>query len=146
MKGLAHYDPWRMMDDWRREMDRFFPLLHHEDISEVVGGEWAPDVDIKEEDDRFVLRADIPGVKPEAIDVTMENGMLSIRGERKFEEKEERENFRRMERSYGMFYRRFTLPEHTNPEGITATGDNGVLEVIIPKTTETQQKRIEVKH
>jgi len=144
--NITRYDPWRMMDEWRQEMDRTFPLFHHDDTSQVVGGEWVPAVDIKEEDDRYVLHADIPGVKPEDIDITMEHGVLSIRGERKFEEKEEKENYRRFERSHGIFYRRFTLPGNTDPEGITASGDNGVLEVVIPKTTESQFKRIEVKH
>lgn len=144
--NITRYDPWRMMDEWRQDMDRTFPLPHFDDTSYVVGGEWVPAVDIKEEDDRYVLHADIPGVKPEDIDITMEHGVLSIRGERKFEEKEEKENYRRIERSHGIFYRRFTLPDNTDPEGITATGDNGVLEVVIPKTTESQFKRIEVKH
>ena len=145
--NITRYDPWRMLDEWRQEMDRTFnPLLHQDDISQVEGGEWVPAVDIKEEDDRYVLHADIPGVKPEDIEITMENGVLSIHGERKPETREERENFKRIERSHGVFYRRFTLPERTDPDGITAHGENGVLEVIIPKATESQPKRIEVTH
>ncbi|RDH90975.1 MAG: heat-shock protein Hsp20 [endosymbiont of Seepiophila jonesi] len=144
--NIARYDPWQMMDEWRRDMDR--PLTPHErdDISHVVGGDWVPAVDIKEEDDRYVLHADIPGVAPEDIEVTMENGVLSIRGERKFEKTEEKENYKRVERARGVFYRRFTLPDHTDPKGIKATGDNGVLEVIIPKMPVTSPKRIEVNH
>jgi len=145
--NITRYDPWRMMDEWRQEMDRTFnPLLHHEDTSHVVGGEWVPAVDIKEEDDRYILRADIPGVKPEDIDITMEKGILSIRGERKLEKREEGQNYRRLERSQGVFHRRFTLPGNTDPDGITASGENGVLEVRIPKTPESQRKRIEVTH
>lgn len=105
-----------------------------------------PAVDIKDEENRYVIRADIPGVKPEDIEVTMENGMLTIRGERKFEETEEKENFKRIERSHGLFYRRFTLPDNTDAEAIQASGKDGVLEVIIPKTAETHSKRIEVMH
>ena len=146
--NITRYDPWRMMDDWRHEMDRVFhPLLQREDdTSHVVGGEWAPAVDIKEEDNRYVIRADIPGVKPEDIEVTMENGVLTIRGERRFEETEEKENFKRIERSHGLFYRRFSLPDNTDAEAIQATGKDGVLEVVIPKTAEKQAKRIEVTH
>ena len=145
--NITCYDPWRMLDEWRQEMDRRFnPLLHQDDISQVVGGEWVPAVDIKEEDDRYVLHADIPGVNPEDIEITMENGVLSIHGERKLEAKEERENFKRIERSHGVFYRRFTLPEHTNPDGITAHGENGVLEVVIPKAAQSLPMRIEVTH
>jgi HSP20 family protein len=105
-----------------------------------------PAVDIKDEGNRYLIRADIPGVKPEDIEVTMENGVLTIRGERQFEETEEKENFKRIERSHGVFYRRFSLPDNTDAEAIQATGKDGVLEVTIPKTTETHSKRIEVTH
>ncbi len=146
--NITRYDPWRTMDDWRQEMDRVFhPLLQRDDdTSRVVGGDWVPAVDIKDEANRYVIRADLPGVKPEDIEVTMDNGVLTIRGERKFEETEEKENFKRIERSYGMFYRRFTLPENTDPEAIEAKGTDGVLEVTIPKTAEKASKRIEVMH
>ncbi|MBA1332930.1 heat-shock protein Hsp20 [Candidatus Endoriftia persephone str. Guaymas] len=142
---ITRYDPWQMMEELRRDMDRAFtPQLQREDTTHVVGGDWVPAVDIKEEDDRYVLHADIPGVDPEKIEVTMENGVLTIRGERHIEHEEERENFRRIERSHGVFYRRFTLPEHADAEAITATGKDGVLEVIIPKTTTPTARRIEV--
>ncbi len=146
--NITRYDPWRAMDDWRQEMDRVFhPLLQRDiETSHFAGGDWMPAVDIKDEENRYVIRADIPGVKPEDIEVTMENGMLTIRGERKFEETEEKENFKRIERSHGLFYRRFTLPDNTDAEAIQATGKDGVLEVTIPKTAETHSKRIEVMH
>jgi HSP20 family protein len=148
MMNVTRYDPWRMMDEWRQEMDRVFhPLLQRDDdTTRVVGGDWVPAVDIKDEESRYVIRADIPGVKPEDIEVTMENGVLTIRGERKFEETEERENFKRIERSHGIFYRRFTLPDYTDTEAIQASGKDGVLEVTIPKTVEKHMKRIEVMH
>ncbi len=147
--NITRYDPWRSLEGWRQELDRMFnPLLQRdEDTFHVVGGDWAPAVDIKEEDHRYLIRADIPGVKPEEIEITMENGVLSIRGERKFEETEEKENFKRIERSHGVFYRRFSLPDNTDPDTIEATGKDGVLEITIPKTTtEKQAKRIEVTH
>ncbi|MCU7806935.1 MAG: Hsp20/alpha crystallin family protein [Candidatus Thiodiazotropha sp. (ex Semelilucina semeliformis)] len=146
--NMTRYDPWHMMDNWRQEMDRVFhPLLQREDdTSRVVGGDWVPAVDIKDEDSRYVIRADIPGVKPEDIEVTMENGVLTIRGERKFEETEEKENFKRIERSHGIFYRRFSLPDNTDAEAIEAQGKDGVLEVTIPKTVEKHSKKIEVTH
>jgi HSP20 family protein len=146
--NITRYDPWRMMDEWRQEMDRVFhPLLQRDDdTTRVVGGDWVPAVDIKDEGTRYVIRADIPGVKPEDIEVTMESGMLSIRGERKLEETEERENFKRIERSHGLFYRRFTLPDDTDADAIQASGKDGVLEVIIPKTAAKETKRIEVMH
>jgi HSP20 family protein len=148
MMNIMRYDPWRSMEDLRQEMDRVFhPLMNREDdTSRVVGSEWMPAVDIKDEEKRYVIRADIPGVKPEDIEVSMENGVLTIRGERKFEETEEKENFKRIERSHGVFYRRFSLPDNTDADAIQATGKDGVLEVIIPKTAEKQTKRIEVTH
>jgi len=146
--NIMRYDPWRSMEDWRQEIDRVFhPLLHREDdTSRVVGSEWMPAVDIKDEENRYVIRADIPGVKPEDIEVSLENGVLTIRGERKFEETEEKENFKRIERSHGVFYRRFSLPDNTDADAVQATGKDGVLEVVIPKTAEKHPKRIEVTH
>jgi HSP20 family protein len=146
--NITRYEPWRALEEWRQEMDRMFhPLLHwDEDTSHVVGGEWTPAVDIKEETNRYVIRADIPGVKPEDIEITMDNGVLSIRGERKFEETEERKDYRRVERSHGLFYRRFSLPEYANSEAVQATGKDGVIEIIIPKTEDRLPKRIEVTH
>ncbi len=146
--NITGYDPWRSLEDWRQEMDRMFhPQLHRdEESSHLVGGDWAPAVDIKEETDRFVIRADIPGVKPEDIEITMENGVLSIRGERQFEETEERDNFRRVERSHGVFYRRFSLPDNTDAEAVEAPGKDGVIEITIPKTEDKKPKRIEVTH
>ncbi|MES9832930.1 MAG: Hsp20/alpha crystallin family protein [Candidatus Thiodiazotropha sp. LLP2] len=146
--NITRYDPWRSLDDWRQDMDRMFHPLHQqdEDTSHVVGGDWAPAVDIKEETDRYLIRADIPGVKPEDIEITMDNGVLSIRGERKFEETEVKDDFRRVERSHGIFYRRFSLPDNTDAEAIEASGNDGVIEITIPKTEEKHPKRIEVKH
>jgi HSP20 family protein len=146
--NLTRYDPWRSLDDWRQEMDRMFhPLLHRDtDTSHLIGGDWTPAVDIKEEDDRFIIHADIPGVKPEDIEITMENGVLSMRGERKFEETEQDKDFMRVERSHGVFYRRFSLPEYTNSEAIEAIGKDGVITITIPKTEEKKPKRIEVTH
>jgi HSP20 family protein len=147
---MTRYDPWQAMEDWRQEIDRVFhPLLQRDDdTSRVVGGDWVPAVDIKDEADRYLIRADIPGVKPEDIEVTMENGSITIRGERKFEETEEKENFKRIERSHGVFYRRFALPENVDTEAIEAKGMDGVLEVTIPKTAnpESHSHRIEVMH
>lgn len=106
--------------------------------------EWAPAVDIKEESDRFVLHADLPGVKPEQIDVSMENGVLTIKGEKKTEAKTEKEGYKRIERTYGSFYRRFSLPDTANPDAISAVSKNGVLEITIPKRESVQPKKINV--
>lgn len=112
--------------------------------SNVVTSQWVPHVDIKEEVDRFVLLADIPGVEPSDIEVQMDKGMLAIKGERTVENRSEGTSFSRLERYHGIFHRRFALPDSANPEGITASGRNGVLEIVIPKRPETTPRRIQV--
>ena len=105
---------------------------------------WVPRVDIKEEPERFVIQADIPGVDPKDIEVHMEKGILTIKGERRTESKTEGDQYTRVERAHGLFYRRFALPDSANPEGITAAGKHGVLEIAIPKRAETKARRIEI--
>lgn len=114
------------------------------DESSVVTSQWVPRVDIKEEPNRFVLYADIPGVNPEDIEVQMDKGMLTIKGERREEAVMDTENFSRIERRHGSFHRRFALPDSADPEGVSATGQNGVLQITIPKRPETTPRRIQV--
>lgn len=106
--------------------------------------EWAPAVDIKEENDKFVIHADIPGVKPEDIDISMENGVLTIRGEKKTEAETEKEGYKRVERTYGSFYRRFSLPDTADSDAISAVSKHGVLELTIPKKDVVKPKKISV--
>lgn len=135
-------------DSLRQLVDRLFDSnlfpTGSSDESSVVTSRWVPRVDIREERDRFVLYADIPGVEPGDIEVQMDKGMLTIKGERRAEEREESENFSRIERRYGAFHRRFALPDSADPENISAQGHNGVLEITIPKRPETTPRRIEV--
>ena len=105
---------------------------------------WRPAVDIKEEADRFVIMADLPGVDPGDIEITMENGVLSIKGERKSEIRDEKEGYKRVERVSGTFYRRFSLPDSADAERIAAKGKDGVLEVSLPKHEKVQPRRIAV--
>jgi len=144
---MTRYEPWSGMRQLREEMNRAFgqALDGSDDDSNVVTSRWMPAVDIKEEGERFVICADVPGVDPKNIDVTMENGMLTIKGERKLETKEEGDNgYRRVERLHGSFYRRFSLPDTADADKISAKGKNGVLEVVIPKKEAVQPKRITV--
>ena len=142
---ITRYNPWhvhgsQLHDEIRNVFDRF---LNGEetDQSNVVTSQWTPRVDIKEEDSRFVIFADIPGVDPKDIEITMEKGILSIKGERKSESTEQNGKLTRTERSHGLFYRRFALPDSANAEGINAVGKNGVLEISIPKRPETAPRR-----
>ena len=131
-----------------RELDRLFNMPAFRDLEEttIATSAWVPAVDLKEEADRFLIRADIPGVAPEAIEVTMESGVLTIKGERTEEHTEESEGYRRVERRHGSFHRRFSLPDTADAEGITASGRDGVLEIVIPKKPVAQPRKIEVMH
>ena len=140
---LTRYEPWSLLDQMRREMERAMDP-HTAEGSSVATSDWVPAVDIKEDPDAFVIVADIPGVDPKDIEVHMENGMLTIKGEKETEKKEERGGYKRVERSCGSFYRRFGLPDTADPEKITAKSNNGVLEVRIAKQEQVQPRKISV--
>lgn len=144
--SLVRYNPWNLFDQLNRELNNPLSTFNDEDDGNVATARWAPSVDITENDNAFVLHADIPGVKPEDIEVSMDNAVLTIKGERTAEEKTEKENFRRVERQYGMFYRRFTLPDTADAEKIEAHSEHGVLKVTIPKKEVALARRISVKH
>ncbi len=107
--------------------------------------EWRPAVDVLEDKHRYLIRADVPGVSPSDIDVSMDAGVLTISGVRNGEENDDTTDVQRIERTTGRFLRRFTLPETADAEGITATTRNGILEVVIPKQPETESRRITVE-
>ena len=144
--SLVRYNPWSLLDQLSRDLNNPLANVDRNDDGNVATASWAPSVDITESDEAFVLHADIPGVKPDEIEVSMDNGVLTIKGERKSENKTEKENFRRVERQYGMFYRRFTLPDTANADAIEAHSEHGVLKVTIPKQAVAQARKIEVKH
>ena len=144
---LTRYEPWSAMRQLQNEVSRMFDnvVAGAEDGSNVVTSRWTPAVDIREDAERFVIDADVPGVEPGDIELTMENGVLTIKGERKLETEDEGANgYRRVERVHGGFYRRFTLPDTADAEAISANGRHGVLEVVIPKRAAVQPKRIAV--
>jgi HSP20 family protein len=134
----------RLPREFSRALSRLFDV-EEGDQSDVVTSEWAPRVDIREEDKRFVIEADIPGVDPKAIEINMDKGVLSIRGERQTEHKVEDGKYTRVERAHGVFHRRFALPDSANPDGIRATGKHGVLEIEIPKRPETTPRKIDIE-
>lgn len=144
---LMRYEPWSVLGQMQRELGRAFADSHlvHEDDDTSVLARWAPAVDIKESETAYELHADLPGVNAEDIEITHDNGVLAIKGERKFSNEEEREGYKRIERSYGSFYRRFSLPETVDAENIEAKVSDGVLEIVIPKQEKTQPKKITVK-
>jgi HSP20 family protein len=141
--AITRYEPWSLLNQLQKELERAYEGTAGGEGS-IATAEWAPAVDIKEESDRYVLLADLPGVKPEDIDLSMEEGVLTIKGEKKTEAKAQRENYKRVERTYGSFYRRFSLPDTANAEGISARSRHGVLEIVIPKREAIQPKKITV--
>ena len=133
----------RLSDEFNKMLTQW-PAFGDEDAS-IVTSDWTPAVDVKEEDKRFLITADIPGVDPNEVEVDMHNGMLSIKGQRSEEKKEEKDGYRRVERFSGTFYRRFMLPDSADPEKIEAHAKNGVLEIEIGKTEKMQSKKIKVQ-
>lgn len=148
MRNMTRQQPWTgslmLQDELKQAFDRFFQADEGQDESAVVTAQWVPRVDVKEESDRFVIYADLPGIDPQEVEVLMDKGILSIKGERRSETRAETERFSRVERRYGSFHRRFALPDSADPEGVSASGSNGVLEITIPKRPETTPRRIQV--
>ncbi len=150
--AMLRYEPWGLLRQIQQDLNNSLGSFEGSasenadiDSSDVVTSHWRPAVDIREETERFVIEADLPGVDPKDIGVTMENGILSLKGERRFEQDVAGDNYKRVERAYGMFYRRFSLPDTADPEKIEAHGKNGVLEIILPKQAKVQPRRINVK-
>ena len=136
-------------EEVRQAFDRFFQA-EDGDASNVVTSQWAPRVDIREDEQRFVILADIPGVDPAQIEVSMEKGILTIKGERDADlgaaegSDAAKAKFTRVERARGAFHRRFALPDSADAEGITANGKFGVLEIVIPKKALATPRRITI--
>jgi len=146
--NVTRFEPWSLINLLHQDLDQIAGRRLGVASSDSNGSsvaDWAPAVDIIEEKDRYVLRADVPGVKPEDIDVNMENGVLTVSGERHNETTEETQGMRRVERVSGKFYRRFNLPDTADAEEISARSANGILEVVIPKQPEVQARRITVE-
>src|SRR5512133_3791332 len=144
---MARYDPFRDLRSLQDEVNRLFTgnVGRTFDDEGIARGSWHPSVDIYENKDQLVLEAELPGMNREDFDLSIENNIITLRGERRFEKKEDTDNYHRVERAYGSFTRSFTLPNSITGEGVTADYRNGVLRVTIPKREETKARRIEVK-
>ena len=141
--NITRFEPWKFVDLLHPDLARV--NLRRIGVDEDTVARWVPAVDIVEEKDRFVLRADVPGVDPDDIDVSMDNGVLTVAGERQAQSRSEDSGARRVERTSGRFSRRFSLPDSSDAESITAQSRNGILEISIPKLPEVQARRISVK-
>jgi HSP20 family protein len=144
--SIIKYDPFRELRGLQDEMNRLFLTNYtRAEDRDLARGAWSPSVDIFENKDQLVIEAELPGMKPENVDVSIENNVLTIHGERKFEKKDEGDNFHRVERAYGTFTRSFTLPPTVSSENVNAAFDNGVLKLTLAKREETKPRRIEIK-
>jgi HSP20 family protein len=140
--NVVRYDPFREIRSLQNEVNRLFSgaTSGRDDI----GGEWMPRVDVFENESNLVLEAELPGMKRDDFDLSIENNVLTLKGERKFEKKDERDNYHRVERAYGSFTRSFTLPTTVTAEGAKAEFKNGMLNVTLAKREETKARKIEV--
>lgn len=137
--NIAIREPWGLLNRLSREFEGLATGAPPTDVAFI------PPVDVREEADRFVVIADLPGVAPEDIEVTAEKGVLALRGERKSEKREQSTGYERIERVSGSFTRRFALPENVQADAIKAKFTHGVLEVSIPKQPEVAAKRVQVE-
>jgi HSP20 family protein len=152
MKTLEIWNPFRELDEVQNRLSTFFggaPELRFPrrlfGNGDIALPDWSPQVDISEDEREYLVKADLPEMKKEDVKVTVENGVLSISGERKTEKEEKKKKFHRIERSYGTFLRTFALPENTDSAKIAAEFKEGVLKVHLPKTPVAKPKPVEVK-
>lgn len=140
--SLVHYKPVNLFDQFNDEMNRYFSSMRRTAANQEH--DWTPAVDIHEEDSRYMLTADIPGVNRNDVEITLEDGVLTVKGERKSETEVAEEGYRRRERIYGTFVRQFNLPDTVDTANISAKAEDGVLKIEIPKQEKPQPKKIAV--
>jgi HSP20 family protein len=146
MNPLSKWHPFRELEEMQDRVLRALRLGQSGDAQQsLVVADWSPSVDISEDDKEYLIKADLPEVKKEDVKVTVENGVVSIRGERKFEKEEKNKKFHRVERSYGSFQRSFSLPEDADPAKVSAEYKDGLLQVRLGKSKAKQPKQVEVK-
>lgn len=141
---LTRYQPWALHREVLNEFNRLFDRANGSDESSSAVAEWAPSVDIEEHADKYVLHADVPGVDPKDIEITLEKGVLTLSGSREKAVEQKEVESRRIERITGRFLRRFTLPESVDAEAVKASGKHGVLQIVIPKREAAKPRKITV--
>ena len=147
MNTLTRWEPFREMEDLQNRLSTFFvrtPMRRGNGKESITLPEWTPLADITEDDREYVIKAELPELKREDVKVTVENGVLTISGERKFEKEERKKKYHRVERGYGSFVRTFALPEDADANKVKAQFKEGILEVHLPKNEKAKPKQIEV--
>jgi HSP20 family protein len=153
MAIMTRWDPFQDLRSAQDEMAQMNPMLAHalglhaqqQGSGQASTTAWAPALDISERKDAYLVIVDLPGVEADDLQITMEDGLLTIQGERFFAHDSSEQHFHRVERRYGAFRRSITLPAHVMADGIEAWADNGVLEILVPKMEEATPKRIQVR-
>jgi HSP20 family protein len=145
-KPFRELTPFVDFERMRREMDRIWDVFFERGISRGEDGEgWLPSLDVAETKNEIVVKAEVPGMDPKDIDISLSDGLLTIKGEKKQEREEKEENYHLVERSYGSFARSIRLPKEIQSDKINASYKNGVLKVVLPKSEEAKKKEIKIK-
>jgi HSP20 family protein len=142
--ALVRWQPARELDSLQADMNRLFDSFFGGRPGDGGTRRWIPAMDLVEKDDRLVLKADLPGISEDDVEIEFRDNVLTISGERRAEQEQEEEGYRRVEREYGSFSRSLTLPQGVDADSVEARFDNGVLEVSIPKPEERKPKRVQI--
>ena len=144
MNSISRWEPFRNVSSLQEQVNRLFESTFPHKGDESTLTAWAPAVDVYETENELVIKADLPEISEKDLDVRVENNMMTIRGERKFEQQVKEDSYLRMERAYGSFSRSFSLPNTVNTEAINADYKNGVLTVTLPKRAESKPKQVRI--
>lgn len=144
--AIRKWNPFSEMMTLQNQLERLFgEAVERGSRGDFDFGSWMPPVDLREETDKLVLEMELPGLKKDDIEISLENNVLTIKGERKFEKEEKKENYNRIERAYGKFSRSFSLPTTVKPDGIDASLKDGILTLALPYAEEAKPKKISIK-
>src|SRR5208337_3645813 len=142
--AITRWDPFREVIALQNRMNSLFGNMNNETESALTTANFVPAVDVYEDEKKVVLKLEVPGIDEKDLDVSVENNTLTVKGERKFEKEEKEENFHRIERRYGSFFRAFTLPSTVDTENVKAGYDSGVLKLELDKKAEAKPKQIKI--
>ncbi len=144
--NIIRWDPFRDLATLRERMNRLFEEAYTSrgEEKDLVASTWNPSVDIYETENELVLKAELPGIDEDDIEIKLEDNTLTLKGDRKFEKETKEENFHRIERSYGSFYRSFTLPRNIDQDKIKAESESGILKITMPKKAELKPKKVKI--
>ena len=143
--AITRWDPFRDVLSLQNRLNSLFQEYNRGEGDALSTAAFVPPVDMYEDEHKIVLKLEVPGMKESDLDIQLENNVLTVKGERKFEKEEKEENFHRIERRYGSFYRSFTIPSTVNPDSVKASYEAGVLKVELEKRAEAKPKQIKVE-